>query len=493
MSERNAFSVLERLDPAPRQADVCEPQDLFQRILAAPPAPTDIKRALRPRAKYVDTGPLTPRVLVVCGVAVIALAVAIAAVSLGTHGTVPPKAAETTVPHPAIHWKLAAALTGTQFQIATGNPDAVVGVTCSKGSTCLLSTGYGLDFSGGGTMFVSHDGGHTWGPSSLPANVAVTALASCPSDSWCAAGGGLLDAKTGDPAAKKPMRDPELLVSTDGGTSWTERAVPLPVDVQQLPAETTYWPGEIDSIACFSPDVCNVLGQAQIAQANGPDTDELLFLTTTDGGAHWTSQVLPAIPSVPTYQFVLYPGSGEAMSCSTALDCTIVATPYSPQGMVAWHTRDGGKTWQHSGLNSGSQGTPSLSCPSASTCLLAGASLGSSGAGLLKSEDGGLSWSVLQVPALPPLSNAATSANLTVSCQSETTCFISRGDDGLFATEDGGATWQDVSLPGDVGAVFQVSCVTSGNCAAVANPVQGGAPNQFNGGSMILTNDTASR
>jgi photosystem II stability/assembly factor-like uncharacterized protein len=295
------------------------------------------------------------------------------------------------------------------------------------------------------------------------------------------------------------MRDPELLVSTDGGSSWSERAVPLPVEVQQLPAynglpaETTYWPGEIDSIACFAPDVCDVLGQAQINQASGPDSDELLFLTTTDAGAHWTSQVLPAIPSAPTYQIVLYPGSSEAMSCSTAVDCTIVATPYSPQGMVSWQTRDGGKTWQHGGLNSGGQGTPSLSCPSLSTCLLVGASFGSSGAGLLKSEDGGISWSVLPVPSFPPLSNASTSANLTVSCLSETTCFLSRGDDGLMATEDGGATWQYVSLPDNVGTVLQVSCVISGNCAAVANPVQGGAPNQYNGGSMILTNDTASR
>jgi photosystem II stability/assembly factor-like uncharacterized protein len=497
MNEHSAFAVLERLDPAQHQADDSDPQKLLQRILDTPRNPTQTKRDHRPRAKYVDTRPLAPRLLVACGVAAIVLAASIAVVSIGSNRTVTPKATQTTAPHPNVHWQLAAALTGTQFQIATGNPDAVVGVTCSDGSTCLLSTGYGLDFGGGGSMFVSHDGGHTWGQSSLPPNVAVTALASCPTDAWCAAGGGLLDAKTGDPAAKKPMRDPELLVSTDGGSSWTERAVPLPVEVQQLPAynglpaETTYWPGEIDSIACSSQDVCNVLGQAQINQPNGPDTDELLFLTTTDGGAHWTSRVLPAVTGATTYQLVMYPGSNEAMSCSTALACTIAATPVFPQALVTWRTQDGGKTWHSALISGGHAGTPSLSCPSASTCLLSGASLGSLGAGLLKSNDGGLSWSLVKVPAFPPLSGGEFLANVTVSCQSETTCFVS-SNEGLAATQDGGSTWQDVSLPSGVGEVLQVSCVARGNCAAVANPAQRGAPNQYGGGSMILTNDTAS-
>lgn len=496
MNEQNALSVLERLDPAQTQTDLGDQEELLRSILSAPTTRSGPKRDIRPRAKYVDIGPRAPRVLVVCGLAVIALAVSIAVVSLGGNGPVQHKPVQ-TAPHSRVHWQLAAALTGTQFQIATGNPDAVVGVTCSKGSTCLLSTGYGLDFGGGGSMFVSHDGGHTWGPSSLPANVAVTALASCPSDRWCAAGGGLLDPRTGDPAAKKPMRDPELLVSTDGGSTWTERAAPLPVEVQQLPAynglpaETTFWPGEIDSIACFSEDVCDILGQAQINEPDGPNADELLFLSTTDGGAHWTSQALPPIPAVQTYQLVEYPGSNETMSCSAALDCTIVATPYSPRGMATWRTRDGGKTWQQSGLISGNQGTPSLSCPTVSTCLLAGASLGSSGAGLLKSGDGGLSWSLVHVTSFPVPPHGEFLSNLTVSCQSETACFVSGGS-GLTATTDGGSTWQDVSLPDNVGAVLQVSCVTGGSCAAVANPAQGAVPNQYNGGSMILTNDSIS-
>ena len=102
------------------------------------------------------------------------------------------------------------------------------------------------------------------------------------------------------------MRDPELMVSSDGGRTWAVRSVPLPVAVEQLPAygglpaETTYWPGGVDSVECSAPQVCNLLGQAQTnGTGNAGNGDELLFLHTTDGGIHWTSQVLPPIQARP--------------------------------------------------------------------------------------------------------------------------------------------------------------------------------------------------
>ena len=112
---------------------------------------------------------------------------------------------------PAKTWQLTAELSGPQFQLATGNPNAVVGVDCSGGTTCFLSTGYGLGGAAAsvpGSTFVSHDSGHTWQATALPAGVATTTLASCVSSTWCAAGGGLLDPATGDPAAGKEMRIP---------------------------------------------------------------------------------------------------------------------------------------------------------------------------------------------------------------------------------------------------------------------------------------------
>jgi photosystem II stability/assembly factor-like uncharacterized protein len=418
-----------------------------------------------------------------------------------------------------IHWRLTAALLGPQYETASGNPDGVVGVTCSSGRTCVLSTGYGLDYAGGGTLFVSNDGGHNWRQSALPSGVAATTLASCPTDSWCAIGAGRLDARTGDPAAKKPMRDPELFVSHNGGRTWQVRSVPLPVDVQQLPAsgnlpaETTYWPGEVDAVQCSTPEVCNLLGQAQTsgngASGNG---DELLFLHTSDGGIHWSSQVLPAIPGSSSYQLTLAPGESEAMSCPTATSCTIVATPWAPSEEVAWHTADAGHSWNVHPVPSRDFGNPSLSCPDTHTCWLGpltafgptmGLSTGSPVPHLLRSENGGQTWSTVAVPAhLPSAQNGASSSqapihtpvysggsgNAGISCTSAESCIIPRGTEGIVETNDGGLVWKEVSLPSNVASVLQVSCTVHASCVAIGNPISGFGPNPFNGGSLILTN-----
>lgn len=41
---------------------------------------------------------------------------------------------------------------------------------------------------------------------------------------------GRLDATLGDPLAKKPMRAPKVLVTSDGGSSWTTQAAPVHVE-----------------------------------------------------------------------------------------------------------------------------------------------------------------------------------------------------------------------------------------------------------------------
>ena len=129
--------------------------------------------------------------------------------------------------------------------------------------------------------------------------MAITTLAWCAASTWCAAGAGTLDLN-GDPAAKKPSRDPELMVTTDAGSTWTTHPVPIPVNVQQLPAynnlpaETTYWPGQVDAVSCSSPGVCNVVGHVERnSDVSGPASDALVFLHTDDGGSTWSSTVLP--------------------------------------------------------------------------------------------------------------------------------------------------------------------------------------------------------
>jgi hypothetical protein len=508
-STRKAFDLLAAFDPARTPGDstanrsaldtVPVDEDLLQRI-ASTPRLASLTAPLE-AAPGSPHAPRRHRAVFAAAAVVGAAVIVIAAALVSGPASRSPHAAKPLASPPVApaRWQLTASLQGPQFQLATGNPDAIVGVVCSGAATCLLSTGYGLDFGGGGGMFVSHDDGHTWQASPLPAGMAITSLASCVSDSWCAAGGGLLDTATGDPAAKKPSRDPELMVTTDGGQRWIAHPVPLPVNVQQLPAyqslpaETTYWPGEVDTVSCSAPGVCNVLGQAQVNNPSGSGLgDELVFLRTTDGGSHWASTTLPPLPSVTSYQLTEYPGEAETMSCPRARDCVVLASPYAPRTEATWRTTDGGVTWLEGSIAGAAPISPNLSCPTVDDCWT-GPSFTVGNGQFLKSVDAGRTWSPVSVPVFSPLSTTPAGMGPNVSCSSANMCDVSLGDEGLAQTTDGGRTWLRVPLPAQVGAVLQVSCDGNGSCAAIANPatMTPASINQFNGGSLILTNQAS--
>ena len=407
---------------------------------------------------------------------------------------------------PARAWQLTADLAGPQFQLATGNPNAVVGVDCSGGSTCFLSTGYGLGgtaTSVPGSTYVSHDSGHTWQATVLPSGVATTTLASCVSSTWCAAGGGLLDPSTGDPAAGKEMRDPELLITTDAGATWTAHAVPIPPNVQQLPAyenlpaETTYWPAMVDAVSCSAPQVCSVIAHVDDDVSSPVIAQELVFLHTSDGGVHWTSTVLPERSSESGFEVQQNNGVNAAMACPSVSSCVVVATlavlPGIDGVVDAWRTSDGGQSWQETQVPGVTGAATSISCPDTQNCW-AGPSTYSrsypSGA-ILHSTDGGATWSLVAVPNFQPEGSPSGGIDWTsLSCTSEMNCFLS--GTGIAETTDGGGSWQQVSLPSPVGAVPDIACSTQGGCAAVAVPVSPASSSSPYGGSLILTNDPGS-
>jgi hypothetical protein len=506
-STADAFAELAALNPAPIASEAgrdgvsrsWEPEDelLLERILATPREQSDSEPAL-PRVGRPRQHRWPPAVVLATAIVMAAVA-AVVWVALPATGPSPTTVPSAPPASPSPQWRLAAYLSGAQFQLATGNPGAVVGVVCAAEPTCFLSTGYGLDYGGGGGMYVSHDGGHTWQPSTLPPNVAITTLASCASRTWCAAGAGLLDNATGDPAAEKPSRDPELMVTTDAGATWTTHPIPIPVDVQQLPAygnlpaETTYWPGQVDAVSCSAPGTCNVVGHTQVNESSGL-ADELVFLHTTDGGGHWASTVLPEESSESTDQVVVQSGTSVSMACPTAADCVVLGSLFPvlnpAAGVVdAWRTTDSGQTWQEYRLTGVTDVTSDVSCPDVDDCWA-----GPAGAVLLHSQDGGASWS--QVPLigrLPAPANAGPSGGApSLSCLSNSVCYLSSS--GIAETTDGGTTWKQIALPSGVGFVEQVSCNVQGTCVAIAVPaaVAPGSANPYNGGSLILTDSPPS-
>ena len=429
-------------------------------------------------------------------------------------------------------WRLVSDLQGSPFLVATGSPQGVVGATCGVPSTCFLSTGYSLDISGGGSLYVSHDGGAAWALAGLPDTTAIETLASCGSVTWCVVGGGVLDAKTGDPAAKKPMRDPILLITRDQGVTWSQVPVPIPVNVQQLPAygnlpaETTYWPGEIDSVSCGSPGQCNVVGHTQVDAPNGGLADEIVFLRTVDGGVHWATAVLPERASERSFQVVTTSGESVTMDCASTLTCVVVGhlfQVFSPQGgtVDAWRTTDGGTTWAESPIEGVAVDTASgpLSCPTTSECWLVpqGQMEGQLGhpapKTILESTDGGASWRSVVTPALGPPADPNGYGWNSISCPTASQCFVAGSlsepinagtpctisgpisdtcyrEAALVAeTTDGGKSWIPVALPPNVGPVANVSCTrgSDATCLAVAS-----FPNSSGQGSLVLTNRSVS-
>lgn len=398
---------------------------------------------------------------------------------------------------PSPSWRLVSELSPAEFQQGSGNPTSVVGVTCTGGTRCFLSTGYGLDYTGGGALFGSTDGGHSWSPMALPSpSDAVTTAVSCAGATWCAAGGGVLDPTAGDPAAGKPSRDPVLLVTQDGGGTWTSVPIPLPATVEQLPAvnqlpaETTTWPGMVDAVSCSAPGVCSVLGHAQVF---GPG-NELLFAETTDAGLTWTTGTLPELPSEATDGVPMQPGNVETMACPTARRCIVTASLTSPsftKVVDVWRTTDGGTTWTESRLAGIGRIDPNLSCPTPTDCWAGPANLSSDGSSvLLHTTDGAATWS--QIDAGRNLPHPVSSPNVLgygeqgLSCASASTCFVT-APWGMDETSDAGGSWHQVPLPSTVSGASGISCEHGGFCVAIAYPSPPGVPDPFDGGSLVIT------
>jgi hypothetical protein len=384
-----------------------------------------------------------------------------------------------------------------RFAVGTGTPGGLEAANCGA-STCVVSTGYGLggDTTAGST-YVSRDAGHTWVPTALPSGVAMTTPVTCVNDTWCAGGAGLRDTATGDPAAGKAMRDPELLVTTDGGVSWAAHALPIPPNVQQLPAsqglpaETTYWPATVDAVACTDVDVCNVIAHVQ-SNVNGDGgfvADATIFLRTTDGGAQWAQNVLPRDATEVHYQTSGFNGSAAGLACPTASSCVAVVTYMKslggPQDVVAWRTDDNGTTWRESHLPGLHEVWPGLSCPTAGECWAV-----TDGA-LLHTLDGGATWSHVDPPPTgEPSPVPGATSWFSMSCTADDACFVA--GNGISVTVDHGKTWTPLSLPDGITYVASISCEVGGFCIGLADPpgkpIIGGQ-----GSALALTNGPLSR
>jgi hypothetical protein len=338
-------------------------------------------------------------------------------------------------------------------------------------------------------IFKSADGGATWQPVTLGGfniSLEVSAFARDPSDPsrvYAASTNGLLLSTDGgdswtaygdagvsffslalDPATPSTLFAGNItgygaLKSTDGGAHWNQVNANLPVNTG---ASGSFWPLVLALAA--DPSQSSTLYAA--TYGNG-------LYRTTDGGTSWEpagtgirSVFLAAVALSPGQSSTLYAGtlgagvfgstdSGATWSSASAgINESIVSALVSDAATGSLYastfggvsvTHDDGRSWQDSSLGLPVAPVAALALrPGAPSALYAG----TLGSGLFASTDGGATWSA---PAQAPSDTDITA--LTVDPSNPSTLYAGTGHatDGslpqrVYKSTDGGVTWTQTSL-----------------------------------------------
>ena len=339
------------------------------------------------------------------------------------------------------------AVLGTTDGGATWTPQALPAgvpllssITCPSTTTCLAA-GTSVDSATTTSAVVgTTDGGTTWVNLPLPTGATSLSTVDCGSPSTCV----VLGATSSGAGA---------WATTDGGQQWTTATVPSGVT-------------SLAGVSCPTSTTCVAVG----ATGSGPTV-----VTTTDSGASWTKQtMLAGIPAGAAL---------AAVACTSASTCTVGGSVFDPSTGVGTPvldaTSDGGADWTSEPVPAGVTGVTGLSCPSATVCQAVGTS-SRSGSNLIEpavlgTSDGGATWATETLPV-------SMGTSITVSCGGVGTCELAGVDNGvspgwgvLLGTADDGATWATQPMPVGVDGLRAVSCASATACTAIGYTGNDGA------------------
>ncbi len=350
---------------------------------------------------------------------------------------------------------------------------------CPTSRVCLAADDL---TSASSRIVVSSDGGRTWRPARLPSPPTSLAALACPTASECLAVG-----VRGDPEVRSRLA---IEVSRDGGASWS--AVPLAASL-----ETAAIGNRLTAVACASALDCVAVGAATspapppstgcapptcVAGSSGPtgSTYGPLVLTTSDGGATWTSA-----PVTGTFF------SAAQAACARTGDCQVAGLGYthcapttlggrtcsSAGSMLGGVLGTGGATPTPPSPTTGSWATETVpansftlngvACPGVTTCLAIGQSADSTlGHGVvLLTNDAGAAWTARPAPA---------NSNLlaSISCVTTRDCVVTGGwgrgaTPVVYLTTSAGASWSVTARFPSLSSLGDVTCASSGACIAV--------------------------
>ncbi len=375
---------------------------------------------------------------------------------------------------------------GIHWHVQTVNSQAdlsdVETVKCSTALDCV-ATGSGNN--GEATIILTTDGGENWesiSPFGSIDNFGIEGV-NCSSSTTCLVTGWQAGQTTSSGVAAK---------TTDGGITWTQETVPSDVSVIwelactsatvcEAPAETTTgWEvlGTADGgvtwteqtvpsgasplfISCPAALTCFASGFERTAF----DSSEGILLTTVDGGTTWTTVPLPTVSA-----------DAQGVSCASATTCVVAGA--SQFDVPQLYHVSGGVASLDPPLVSGVTSLQSISCGAAARCEATGSTLtrrGDVGAILTTASTGSI-WAV-RAP------NANTSVFLANSCPTASVCYaigVSNGGSSrvIERTTNAGATWKVVTsgefYSNEISCVTTTSCVVSGGQVRYSSPATSG-------------------
>ncbi len=293
----------------------------------------------------------------------------------------------------------------TWQRLRTGREPPPYNITCSTSRVCYVSGPY-LN-----ALLITRDGGQTWSSRTLPWKVVSL---SCPGADVCY---GPLD------TALVTSPPPSVAVTTDGGATW----IIHPVGLAKRSG------AQLGSIRCASATTCSVI-------AFGGGTDAPSILKTNDGGRSWVRKYLPANMYL----------RGGSLTCATAAVCFLVGDNGTLRSVLLT-TIDGGRTWQRQRPLPANPVT--IECPDRSHCIAAGAA-----GTILRTSDG---WATRITESRNAVSGPVTSLSFglrALACPSRTVCYAVGDAQSVVKMTSGNGRWSAMPRPRVSAPLTSLAC-----------------------------------
>lgn len=292
-------------------------------------------------------------------------------------------------------------------------------VVCSGESHCIATGSLTGDqgYIVGPAVLVSADGGASWSTSALPADKDLEDISAidCGDELHCV-------------GVARHRGSPTVLITDDGGVSWQEIEAPGGI--------------ELTAVACAGTS-CMAAGVVE-------ERDELDTFVSGDGGTTWHQA---GSPKVDAYQVF-------SLACPTAERCYLTtSTTKSTPGFELFVTDDRGSSWTNRSP-SGELLVAEVECLDRDHCLVIGAP------DLVRTSDGGKHWSRSYKSSL-------SDPIVAVSCSPTGFCVGLGANLKVIRSDDGGQNWKAEPAPDQPDTEFVgLSCELASGCVAVAQRKQ---------------------